>query len=273
MFNIPTNSTSIQFNTLQFPINQEYDVNLTLLNDGIGLGTADTNCPTDQYGRQDCDLLIQVNNSAAATSCSPVIIAPTDNAVLSGTATVGAAANCNGAYNHLLWSFGPAGGTTQTGFVEIPSGSTTGALNTTQFPSGYYQVSAAAYLTSDASAIVPQWSPLDYFLIQNNFASATSCSPVITAPMDNAVLSGTVTVGAAANCNGAYNHLLWSFGPAGGTTQTGFVEIPSGSTTGALNTTQFPSGYYQVSAAAYLSSDTNAIVPQWSPLGYFSIQH
>jgi hypothetical protein len=96
---------------------------------------------------------------------------------------------------------------------------------------------------------------------------------VITAPTDNAVLSGTATVEAAANCNAAYNHLLWSFGPAGGAFQTGFVNSPAGSRTGTLYTTQFPNGNYQVAAAVYLTSDTNAIVSEWSPLSYFSIHH
>ena len=104
IFNIPTNGTLLQFDTTQFPINQDYDVSLVLLNNGANVGTTNTICPTDQFNRVDCDIVLQVDNIGpppppppppSGPSCSPVFTAPVNGATISGTTTVTVAPNCN----------------------------------------------------------------------------------------------------------------------------------------------------------------------------------
>jgi hypothetical protein len=104
IFNVPTNATSIQFDTTQFAINEDYDVSLVLLNNGVNVGTTNTNCPVDQFGHVDCDIVLQVDNTAppppppsppAGPSCSPIFKTPVNGAIISGTTTVTVDPNCN----------------------------------------------------------------------------------------------------------------------------------------------------------------------------------
>jgi hypothetical protein len=139
IFNVPTNGTSLQFDTTQFPINEDYDVSLVLLNNGLNVGSTNTICPIDQFGRVDCDMVLQVDNMApppspppppSGPSCNPVFSAPVNGATISGTTTVTVAPNCNAA-------------ATSAGFfirLYTPNGPVDGGpsfnIDTTQFNNG-----------------------------------------------------------------------------------------------------------------------------------------
>jgi hypothetical protein len=213
-FDVPTNATTLQYSLAPYTINQLYDNSLTLLNNGVVVGATQTNCSANFLGITDCDQILNVANApTAATSCSPVVTAPINNVVTSGTTTVTVTANCNGTYDHIGWYFGPAGQSGTTGEVSIPYGSETTTLNTTQFPNGSYQAGAIAYLDAAGTEEVPNWSSLSFFSINNTTATPTATvistpTPLsgmaFTEPVQGSLDSGTIAVNIADVPSGDY---------------------------------------------------------------------
>jgi hypothetical protein len=166
--NVGNYGTSTVVNTAGLGGNGIVDLNVGMMENGRMLGTTRVGCnsPTG-----DCDITINIQNGSSngtAISCSPIITMPNNGSVLSGYVTVGAQARCNGSYNHLRWSVGRQGFNGEWTRVDIPSGSTTGTLNTHNLPNGNYVAAVAAYPSSwDNTANIPHWSSLLYFATNN----------------------------------------------------------------------------------------------------------
>jgi hypothetical protein len=179
---------SVPLSLSAFTVNELYDVDVVLL-DANGNELGNSSWPPCAQGRPaseggpDCDMVLNVvqqssssggssggSGTPAIVSCSPTVTAPSANAVLDGSSvSIGATSGCNGSYDYLRWSFGPAGGHTETGYVELPLGTSSGTLNTTQYPDGDYQVSVGAIDSNGNVISGPNggWAPLVYFTINN----------------------------------------------------------------------------------------------------------
>jgi hypothetical protein len=85
-------------------------------------------------------------------------------------------------------------------------------------------------------------------------------------------MSGTaVPVSVSPNCNGAFDHIRWSMGPRDGNTETGYVLMSGGATTGTFDSTTVSDGSYQASAAVY--APDGSLIGWWAPLAYNTVSN
>ena len=111
--------------------------------------------------------------------------------------------------------------------------------------------------------------------------SATSCTVTQQSPLANAVMSGTAyPINLTISCNGTYDHARWSMGPKSPPAvlgETAFVIMPSGTSSGTLDTTKQANGNYQSAVGIFLDAAEKQQVPGtnygWLAFQYESINN